>query len=96
MYGGLDQTIKHRGFVNFQVVLRWVEDNFSWPQKIFVTGSSAGSYGAIMAFPYIKEAFPWSKAYVLGDAGNGVTGGTFQTESIDNWDIQMPQWIPAP
>lgn len=52
-------TIHHRGFVNFQVVLlKWVTDNFLWPRKIFVTGNSAGGYDAIMAFPYIKQAFP--------------------------------------
>jgi hypothetical protein len=94
-YGGQPQTIKHRGFVNFQVVLKWVEDNFRRPNNIFVSGSSAGSYGAIMCFPYIKEAFPWSRVSVLGDAGNGVTGGDFQTESINNWNIQMPTWIPG-
>jgi hypothetical protein len=94
-YGGGTATIKHRGFVNFQVVLRWIEDNFSRPRSIFVSGSSAGSYGAIMGFPYIKEAFPWSRVSVLGDAGNGVTGGNFQTESINNWNIQLPQWVPG-
>jgi len=49
-------TIKHRGFVNFQVALKWITDNFQWPRKIFVTGVSAGSYGAIGGFPFIKEA----------------------------------------
>jgi len=95
LYGGVSQTIKHRGFVNFQVVLKWVEDNFSRPNNIFVSGSSAGSYGAIMGFPYIKEAFPWSRVSVLGDAGNGVTGGDFQADSINNWNIQLPTWIPG-
>ena len=94
-YGGFSQTIKHRGFVNFQVVLKWVEDNFIGPRKIFVTGSSAGSYGAILGFPYIKEAFPWSIVSVLGDAGNGVNGEEFQTNSTQNWKIQVPEWIPG-
>jgi hypothetical protein len=86
-------TIHHRGFVNFQVVLKWIKDNFRRPNKIFVTGSSAGGYGAILGFPYIKKAFPLSRVYVLGDAANGVVGGTFQTTSIQNWNIQLPQWI---
>lgn len=88
-------TIHHRGFVNFQVVLKWVTDNFLWPRKIFVTGSSAGGYGAIMAFPYIKQAFPFSRVYVLGDAANGVIGEDFQKSSIYNWNIQIPTWIPG-
>jgi hypothetical protein len=88
-------TIRHRGFVNFQVVLKWIEDNFRLPFKIFVTGSSAGGYGAIMGFPYIKEAFPISRVYVLGDAANGVVGEDFQNASIYNWNIQIPEWIPG-
>lgn len=90
-------TIKHRGFVNFQVVLKWIEDNFRKPSKIFVTGSSAGSYGAIMGFPYIKEAFPRAHVSVLGDAGNGVVSIGFQNESLEKWGIQanLPSWIPG-
>jgi hypothetical protein len=93
---GVDSwTIRHRGFVNFQLVMKWVKDNFKYPFNIFVTGSSAGGYGAIMGFPYVKEAYPLSKVSVLGDAANGVIGGSFETDSINNWDIQMPRWIPG-
>ncbi len=90
-YSGYE--IKHRGFVNFQAVLEYLENNTNYPGKIFVTGSSAGSYGATIAFPYIKEAFKWSSVYLLGDAGNGVLGGTFPTEGISNWNVQIPDWI---
>lgn len=88
-------TIQHRGFVNFKVVLQWMEDNFTRPRKIFVTGSSAGAYGAILGFPHLKEAFPRSRVYILGDAGNGVTSDSFQTQYIYNWNIQLPDWIPG-
>ena len=90
-YGNV--PIKHRGFVNFQAVLKYLEDNTNYPGKIFVTGSSAGSYGATMNFPYVKQSFPWSNVFLLGDAGNGVLGGTFPTEGILNWNVQMPYWI---
>ncbi len=92
---GLDSwTIRHRGFVNFQLVLKWITDNFSRPRHIFVSGSSAGSYGAILAAPYIKEAYRLSRLSVVGDAGNGVTEpSSFQDTSILNWNIQIPDWI---
>ena len=93
LVGGTTETIKHRGFVNFQAVLKYLTENTKKPNKIFVTGSSAGSYGATMAFPFIKKAFPKSKAYLLGDAGLGVMGGTFPTEGINNWSVQTPDWI---
>jgi hypothetical protein len=85
--------IQHRGFVNFQAVLAYLEENTDYPRKIFVTGSSAGSYGASMAFPYIKESFPWSDVCLLGDAGNGIMGGTFPSEGMLNWNVQLPDWI---
>jgi hypothetical protein len=85
--------IRHRGFVNFQAVLNYLQENNPYPGDIFVTGSSAGSYGATMAFPYIKQAFPYTNGWLLGDAGNGVLGGSFQTQGIYNWNVQMPDWI---
>ncbi|MBW2439896.1 MAG: hypothetical protein JRH12_05435 [Deltaproteobacteria bacterium] len=97
LIGGGYVTAHHRGFDNFLVVLKWMTENFRRPHKIFVTGSSAGSYGATLGFPYIQEAFPKSKASLLGDAGNGVVTEEFQTNDINNWGIQdnLPAWIPG-
>jgi hypothetical protein len=96
-YGGVTFTIHHRGFDNFLVVLKWINENFSRPHEIFVTGSSAGSYGAMLAFPYIQEAYPESKASILGDAGFGVVSEDFHNNYINNWGIQqnLPHWIPG-
>jgi len=101
--GDGNPDIQHRGFVNFQAVLKYLESLEIYPGKIFVTGSSAGSYGATNAFPYIKQSFPWSNLYLLGDAGNGVMGGNFVTGTsgdpqnpsggIYNWNVQIPTWI---
>lgn len=98
MYPGLDSiTLHHRGFDNFLVVLKWMTENFKRPHKIFVTGSSAGSYGATLSFPYIQEAFPKAKASLLGDSGNGVVSDDFHNFYINNWGIQdnLPFWIPG-
>jgi len=86
-------TIQHHGFVNFQAVLKWVKDNFLLPEEIFVAGSSAGGYGAIMDYPYIRDAFPLTFVYVLGDAANGVTGDDFNSKANAVWNIQFPKWI---
>ena len=67
-----------QGVCKFSGCVEVGSGQFRKPKKIFVSGSSAGSYGAIMGFPYIKESFPKSKVYVLGDAGNGVTTEAFQ------------------
>lgn len=92
-----DYTIHHRGFDNFLVVLKWITENFKKPHSILVTGSSAGSYGALMGFPYIQEAYPKSFASMLGDAGLGVVTDTFQNTQIYNWGFEenLPLWIPG-
>lgn len=91
---GVDSwTIQHRGFVNFQAVLKWVRDNFRLPEQIFVAGSSAGGYGAIMDYPYIRNAFPLTRVYVLGDAANGITGDDFNSKANAAWNVQFPKWI---
>ncbi len=98
MYPGMDFiTLHHRGFDNFLVVLKWISEHFERPHKIFVTGSSAGSYGAILGFPYIQETYPKSKASIVGDAGNGVVTEEFHTDHINHWGIQLnlPAWIPG-
>ncbi|MGD0210717.1 MAG: pectin acetylesterase-family hydrolase [Desulfomonilia bacterium] len=86
-------TIKHRGFVNFQAVLKWVKDNFRLPEEIFVSGSSAGGYGAIMEYPFIRDSFPLTRVYVLGDAANGITGDDFNTKASTVWNAQFATWI---
>ena len=85
--------IKHRGFVNFMAVLDWMKKNFRCPLQVFVTGSSAGGYGAILNYPYIRESFPLSRVYALGDAANGVVGEGFIDTANEKWNIQYASWI---
>ncbi len=85
-------VIRHRGQVNFQLVLQWLVDHYATaPDKILVTGISGGAYGAIFNFPHIRDAFPTSDAYMLGDAGNGVVTADFRTAGLPNWDVHLPE-----
>jgi len=96
--GDEDTTLYHKGFVNFSAVLDWIEANFEQPEKIFVSGCSAGSYGSIMGAPHIHEAYPDVPFYHLGDAGAGVITDDFFASGYTNWDVtdSRPDWIPAP
>jgi len=86
--------IRHRGKVNFRVVLKWIQDTFTAsPDKIFVTGSSAGAYGALLNFPDIQDAYPSSTTYCLPDAGNGImpdNDALFKDLAQRQWNIQLP------
>ena len=96
--GGQDFVIQHEGFVNFSAVLDWIQANLEKPEKIFVSGCSAGSYGSIMGAPHIQKLYPDVPLYQLGDAGAGVTTDDFLQNSYPNWNTSdsRPDWIPAP
>jgi hypothetical protein len=96
--GNSPVTIQHKGFVNAQVAEKWAREHFVNPDQVFVTGSSAGSYGAILNGAYLQEGvYPSSDFAVLGDAGNGVVPQAFLESQISKWGIAntMPKWIPA-
>jgi len=96
--GEEDVVIQHKGFVNVTAVLDWTEANFERPEKIFVSGCSAGSYGSIMGAAHIHELYPDVSLYQLGDAGAGVSTDDFFQTGYPNWDVadSRPDWIPAP
>jgi len=95
--GDEDTTLYHKGFVNFSAVLDWIEANFEQPEKIFVSGCSAGSYGSVIGAAYIPERYPDVPLYQLGDAGAGVATADFFGNGLPNWGAvqNIPDWIPA-
>lgn len=78
-------TILFNGFQNSAGVLEWVYNNFAAPEQVFVTGCSAGGYGASTHAPFIMQHYANTEVVLLSDAANGVTPRNwigFQT-----WDI---------
>jgi hypothetical protein len=96
--GGQDFVIQHKGFVNFSAVLDWIEANFEKPEKIFVTGCSAGGGGSIIGAAHIAQLYPDVPLYQLSDSNAGVTTDDFFQNSFPNWNVadSRPNWIPAP
>jgi hypothetical protein len=99
VYSGLfpDVTISHRGFENSKVVEKFAREHFLNPEVIFVTGSSAGAYGALFHGPLLHEAWPASRFRVLGDAGNGVITSDFLQNEFENWNFvaNIPDDVPG-
>lgn len=94
---GDDFTIHHRGATNTKAVLQWLQGHFSNPEKVFVTGCSAGSYGSIYWTPHLRKIFPNTKMTQLGDSGTGVITEDFLQESLERWASPQnaPSWIPG-
>jgi len=57
------------------------------PDVVFVTGSSAGAYGAWFNAPLLHEVWPASQMHVLADAGNGVITSDFLENEFANWNF---------
>jgi hypothetical protein len=96
--GNQGVTIHHKGYVNAQVAEKWAREHFVNPDAVFVTGSSAGAYGAIVnSLPLQENVWQSSHFDVLGDAGNGVITRDFLENDIAKWNVEqnLPDWIPA-
>jgi hypothetical protein len=96
--GGASVTIHHKGFVNAQVAEKFSREHFVDPDEVFVAGSSAGAYGAVLNSVYFEErVYPSSRFATLGDAGNGIITEDFLVNDLSEWGIEstLPTWIPA-
>ena len=51
-------------------------------EKLLVTGSSAGGYGAALAYPHLKQAFPDADGYLLSDGSMGVLSETLLQQAL--------------
>jgi len=90
-------TIHHKGAVNVRAALDWVYENVPAPEKIFVTGCSAGAYGAILWSAHVREHYPKAEVHELADSGAGIVSDTFFQDSYPAWNAGQayPTWIPG-
>ena len=95
---GQDNVIHHKGSVNAKAVLNWVFANYENPETIFVTGCSAGAYGAAMWTPHIARQYPNADIRLMADCGAGVVNEDFIADSLPIWKVfegAWPSFIPA-
>jgi hypothetical protein len=90
--------VYHKGMANSLSVVKWIDENFGDPdpEQLFLSGSSAGSIGAIASAPYYM-LFPSSQVTVLGDAGIFRLTPYFEKNALPNWklDLMWPTFIPS-
>ena len=92
-----DVNIKHRGFENAKVAEKLARENFLNPDVVFVTGSSAGGYGALFHGGLLRRVWPASDFNILGDASSGVITASFLQNEFENWNFlaNLPPDIPG-
>ena len=64
--------------------------------QVFVTGSSAGAYGAVTHSVGLLELFPEAQVDVVGDGGNGVVTQNFLLNYLSTWGFEkhLPEEVP--
>ena len=77
--------VEHRGYDNAKLAEKWAREHFLNPTDMFVSGSSAGSYGAMVHGAHLSAAYPASSINVMGDGGNGVATQEFMDDNFNNW-----------
>jgi len=83
------KVARHRGRVNASVAEKFAREHFVDPDRVFVTGSSAGSYGALMnSYWLMRDVWPNADFSVLGDAGVGVITTDWINSYIKNWGLE--------
>jgi hypothetical protein len=88
-------TINHKGAENARAALAWTFANIPAPEKVFVTGCSAGAYGSIMWSAHVKKQYAEAKVYQLADSGAGIVTQAFFQQSYPSWKPEgsYPLWI---
>lgn len=86
--------VQHRGFANLVAVLIWLYTQGTQPDDVLVAGSSAGGYGALLAFPAVRRL--WSEtrtqASLLVDGAAGVLSADFYERALGGRDLRGGVW----
>lgn len=87
--------IFHKGAVNAKAVIDWTFGHHN-PDRIFITGTSAGGYASIYWLPNIKEHAPNASVIQFSDGAAGVVVKEPFQEALKVWDVEKhaPTWIP--
>jgi hypothetical protein len=94
-YAGM--TIEHRGAVNARAALDWVYANFAAPERVLVTGCSAGGYGSIGHAPYVMQHYPNVPVVEIADCAAGIATAGFFLLLSGVWDpsVVTSSFVPG-
>lgn len=92
-YNGI--LTRHHGLANLSAAVTLLKERFPNPEKILVTGSSAGGYGTLMGYLVTRGQFPHLFLKVLNDSGAYLENpeDTYMHDAVrQNWKIE--QYLP--
>lgn len=70
--GSDPRLTRHHGLANLSAAVTLLRKYFPNPDKVLVSGSSAGGYGTLMGYMVTKLQYPETPIYVINDSGPDV------------------------
>lgn len=84
-FNSTTKTIHHKGRKNVEAFLARIAATLDKPERVLVTGSSAGGYGATLNYDLIHAYFPASKVFLVDDSGPLLKGSAISQSLRDAW-----------
>lgn len=81
---GTARTYHHVGRANIVAYLKRLGATFT-PDKLVVSGSSAGGYGSAFDYELFRTTFPNAKGYLVDDSGPVLKGDAIASSLRDAW-----------
>ena len=79
--------IHHKGLVNARSALDYAFEHFASPDKVFVTGISAGAVATYVLAPWIFGHYTEAQHFHLADSYAPVFGETGYNDGLENWKM---------
>jgi len=93
--GTKSRTVRHNGRNNVEEALQWIYRNFDKPEKLLITGSSAGGFGSAFWGSKIANHYASSEIYHLSDS-SFLVSDQWPTIVNDNWKAEFPRTFSYP
>jgi len=86
-YSGLGQkkTVHHKGRPNLVAFLKRVAATLPEPEKVVLSGSSAGGFGAASSYDLVHSYFPENRVYLIDDSGPVFIENGIPKSQRDKW-----------
>jgi len=95
-YLGIAHETHFVGYENLSLFLEYVNATFPSTTRVWLSGDSAGGFGAALNFEHVQNAMPHARVDVLDDSGQPVAPAPGRWSMwIDAWNAQLPAACPA-
>lgn len=85
------RTVHHKGARNVEAFLVRLHDTFPDATRVFLSGSSAGGFGAQLNYQRVAAAWPNAEVHLLADCAQMVSpSGSLLNDWVNAWGLVIP------